>query len=78
MHPTIGYNTTMAVSEQYQDYPYPAYERKEEIADKNHFVHHTDCTRGLCNSVARNTSLLKYYMFTIALSPLNHYLYKVI
>ena len=69
--------TQTEVSEHYQDYPYPAYEEKEENGDKNAFLIQTDCHRGDCHSIARNNTWLNYYMYTIALGPLNHYLYKV-
>ena len=78
--PAVGLpnDTQTAVSEQYTDYPYPAYEKREEIGDKDAFLIQTDCSKAKCHSIARNTTWLNYYMFTIALGPLNHYLYKVV
>ena len=74
---TMRHPTQTEVSEHYQDYPYPAYEEKEENEDKNAFLIQTDCHRGDCHSIARNNTWLNYYMYTIVLGPLNHYLYKV-
>ena len=70
-------STQQAVSEQYHDYPYPAYDTGEETRDREHYILHTDCTRGQCQTVPRNVPYILWYMFTIALSPLNHHLYKV-
>ena len=70
-------DTQKAVSEQYHDYPYPAYDDTEKNGDRAHFIQHTECHRGECHTLARNHAWLNWYMFTVALNPLSHYLYKV-
>ena len=70
-------STQQAVADQYHSYPYPAYDLDTERRDRAHYILHRDCNRGECHTVARNASFLPTYMFSIALSPLNHYLYKV-
>jgi len=65
-----------AVTEHYTAYPYPAYSQGERDGDRDYYLHHTECHRGVCRVIARNETQPRFYHHTLPLDVLNMYLFK--